>query len=103
MSGALLDVAFDGVVIEWHGPAPFFFVALPADDVAAVRAAARGASYGWGVVPVAATIGDVDFTTSLFPRDGGYLLPLKDVVRRVAGVVPGSVVAVRMRVMRREP
>ena len=36
------------------------------------------ATYGWGVIPVVARIGDVEFETSLFPKDGGYLLPLKD-------------------------
>ena len=90
-------IAFCAEVIEWRGPSPFYFAAIPAGEVAAVREAARTASYGWGVVPVASRVGDVDFHTSLFPRDGGYLLPLKDKVRRAAGVVPGDVVAVEMR------
>ncbi|ONF95136.1 DUF1905 domain-containing protein [Sphingomonas jeddahensis] len=98
----LLDVTFAGAVIEWRGPAPFFFVALPEEEVVGVRAAARVASYGWGVVPVTATIGDTVFATSLFPRDGGYLLPLKDAVRRAAGVTLGNEVVVRMRIEARE-
>jgi hypothetical protein len=50
-----------------------------ADQIAAV---ASQVSYGWGVIPVEARIGAVVFTTSLFPRDGTYLLPLKDAVRK---------------------
>ncbi|MGF7146661.1 hypothetical protein FHS96_000270 [Sphingomonas zeicaulis] len=92
------DFLFEGPVIHWRGPAPFFFVAVPAELVEAIRHAARSLSYGWGVVPVMARIGDAPlFGTSLFPRDGGYLLPLKDVVRRQAGVEPGDLVAISMQ------
>lgn len=94
----LLEIAFAGPVIEWRGPAPFLFVALPDDQVEAVRAAARAASYGWGVVPVTATIGETRFTTSLFPRAGGYLLPLKDKVRRATELTLGDVAVVAMRI-----
>ncbi|PTM96729.1 uncharacterized protein DUF1905 [Streptomyces sp. VMFN-G11Ma] len=33
------------------------------------------------MIPVLSRIGDIDFETSLFPRDGGHLLPLKAAVR----------------------
>jgi hypothetical protein len=95
---ALLDITFTGVVIEWRGPPPFNFVALPDDEVAGIREAARMASYGWGVVPVVAAIGGTHFATSLFPRNGGYLLPLKEKVRRAADVVLGEMVDVALRV-----
>lgn len=91
-------IAFEAEVLHWRGPAPFFFAPVPANQVETVRQAARAASYGWGVVPVAARIGDVDFETSLFPKDGGYLLPLKDAVRRKAGVTAGDTIAVEMAV-----
>ena len=97
----LLEVTFEGDVMGWRGPAPFHFVAVPNEWVLPIRVAAREASYGWGVVPVAVEIGDVAFTTSLFPRDGGYLLPLKGKVRRATGLVVGDVAAVVMRVLAR--
>lgn len=34
------------------------------------------------MIPVAATIGGTRFTTALFPKDGGYLVPLKSAVRQ---------------------
>jgi hypothetical protein len=94
----LADFAFVGVVIEWRGPAPFFFVAVPPEWVGEVRYAARLASYGWGVVPVQAVAGDVAFTTSLFPRDDGYLLPLKAAVRAKGRIGLGDRIAVEIRI-----
>jgi hypothetical protein len=94
----LADIGFTARVIEWRGPAPFYFAAVPEDLVGELHYAARLASYGWGVVPVEASVDGVDFRTSLFPRDGGYLLPLKDAVRRAAKVVPGDSVDIRIRV-----
>jgi len=95
----LADFTFAGDVIEWRGPAPFFFVAVPPEWVAEVRYAARQASYGWGVVPVQAIAGGVPFTTSLFPRDDGYLLPLKAAVREKAKIALGDMIAVEIRVV----
>jgi len=68
-------------MIEWRGPAPFFYVVIPDRICEEIKAAATKLSYGWGVIPVTATIGNTSFTTSLFPKDGGYLLPLKNAVR----------------------
>lgn len=93
-----LQLSFEGEVIHWRGPSPYFFVPLPADGAAEIRRVAKAASYGWGVIPVEAGIGDVGFTTSLFPRDGTYLLPLKDAVRRGANVTAGDRVPVEMTV-----
>lgn len=93
-----MDLHFSGRVIEWRGPAPFYFVPIPEQECADIREVAAVASYGWGVIPVEARIGDVLFETSLFPKDGGYLLPLKDAVRRPTGLGEGDDVAVAMTV-----
>ncbi len=45
-------------------------------------------------------IGDTEFTTALFPKDGRYLLPLKDVVRRAAGIELDQVLTVGLSVGR---
>jgi hypothetical protein len=101
MPELLVDLRFAARVIEWRGPAPFHFLPLPAEHVGEVAWAAREASYGWGCVPVAAEVEGVPFTTSLFPRDGGYLLPLKVAVRRATGLAPGDLAEARMQVVRR--
>ncbi len=89
---------FEAQIIEWRGPSPFFFVPIPARYADELRLLAKAISYGWGVVPVEADIAGVAFTTSLFPKDGGYLLPLKVAVRRKANVTAGDLVAVGMSV-----
>ena len=76
-----MDFTFSAAMIEWRGPAPFYYVPIPKDICEEIKAAAKLISYGWGVIPVTATIGKTTFTTSLFPKDGNYLLPLKNVVR----------------------
>lgn len=93
-----MELAFAGRVVEWRGPAPYYFVAVPDAVSADIRDVAAAASYGWGVIPVEARIGATAFTTSLFPRDGGYLLPLKNAVRRPEELAPGDEVAVAMTV-----
>ncbi|MCD0483594.1 DUF1905 domain-containing protein [Streptacidiphilus sp. ASG 303] len=93
-----MDIAFTGQVVEWRGPSPFFFVPVPEEQCADIRDVAAAATYGWGVVPVEARIGGSTFTTSLFPRDGGYLLPVKDAVRRPQGLATGDTVTVEMTV-----
>ncbi|MFE5677589.1 DUF1905 domain-containing protein [Streptomyces erythrochromogenes] len=93
-----MHIVFDGRVVEWRGPAPFYFVPVPEEHAADVQEVAAMATYGWGVVPVAARIGEVGFETSLFPRDGGYWLPVKNAVRTPLGLVAGDEVTVEMTV-----
>lgn len=101
MPEIIADIAFTGPVIEWRGPAPFYFIAVPDELVGEVSYAARLASYGWGVVPVSASIKGTDFTTSLFPRDGGYLLPLKISVRAAAQIGLDDTIDVRLQISAR--
>ncbi len=57
-----------------------------------IEFAAKGVGY-WVQVPVVLRISDIEFTTALFPRDGRYLLQLKDAVRRSAGIEVDQVLA----------
>lgn len=98
----LMDFEFEGPVIEWRGPAPFYFVAVPEEESVDIKFAAKGVEY-WGQVPVTVRIRDTEFTTALFPKNGRYLLPLKDMVRRSAGIEVDHVVAVAMSVKERDP
>ena len=94
----LASIRFRGEIILWRGPAPYPFVPVPEDHVGEIRYAARLASYGWGVIPVEARIGSVGFTTSLFPKDETYLLPIKVAVQKAAGVTLGDSIDVLMRI-----
>lgn len=77
-----MQLTFDSSVFEWRGPAPFYFAAVPGDECLAIREISSLVSYGWGVIPCSVTIGKTSITTSLFPKQGGYLVPLKDALRK---------------------
>jgi hypothetical protein len=98
-----MESVFSGRVIEWRGPSPYYFVRVPDDESADIREVAAMATYGWGVIPVEARIGEVAFRTSLFPKDSGYLLPLKVAVRKPTGLSAGDDVTVTMTVRLHEP
>ena len=89
---------FEAELIEWRGPAPFVFAPLPVDVSEDIKEAARGLVY-WGQVPVTATIGDTDFDTAMWPREGRFLLPVKVAVQRAERIDVGDVVSgvVRLR------
>ena len=55
-------------------------------------------TYGWGMIPVEARIGSTRWTTSLFPKNGGYVVPLKDLVRNAEQIDVGDTVTVRLAV-----
>lgn len=95
-----MDFEFEGLVIEWRGPSPFYFVAIPEEESADIKVAAQGLEY-WGQVPVIVRIDDTEFTTALFPKDGRYLLPVKDAVRRAEGIELDQAVTVALSVGRR--
>ena len=95
-----MELEFTGDVIEWRGPAPFYYLTVPEDESDDISAVKQEFTYGWGVIPVTCRVAETTWTTSLFPRDGRYLVPLKDAVRSAAGIEPGDRLSVRMRLGR---
>lgn len=87
-----MRLEFEAEVFQWRGPSPYYFVAVPEPMCDDLRVAARDVSYGWGVVPVTVQIGATSWTTSLFPKDGGYLVPLKDRVREAEDIAQDDIV-----------
>lgn len=77
----------------------FYFVRVPEEDSPDIKFAAKGMEY-WGQVPVLVRISGIEFGTALFPKDGRYLSPLKDVVREAAGVEVDQVLDVGLNVGR---
>jgi Domain of unknown function (DUF1905) len=89
---------FRGEIWFWRGPAPWHFVTVPDEQCAELEAIARGVTYGWGCIPVTALIGRTSFQTSLFPRDGQYIVPVKARVRGAEGLELGDTVSVRLTI-----
>ena len=79
-------------MFEWRGPSPFYFVAVPAVEAERIHDVASVVTYGWGVIPATVTIGDTSATTSLFPKDGGYLVPIKNALRLPEKIALGDAV-----------
>lgn len=91
-----MELTITGEVIHWRGPAPYYYVRLPPPQADELHAVSARLTYGWGCIPVSATLGSVRWETSLFPKDDSYLIPLKAAVRREAGVDLGDEVTVTL-------
>jgi hypothetical protein len=77
-----VTLTFEAVLWYWRGPSPYHFLTVPEEQCGELEAIASAVSYGWGMIPVTATIRGTRWTTSLFPKDGGYVVPVKDAIRR---------------------
>ena len=91
-----MELEFTGEIIYWRGPSPYHYVPVPAAESAAIKAVSSQVTYGWGVIPVLAHIDDTAWETSLFPKDGRYLVPVKDLVRKAELLDLGDTVTVRL-------
>ena len=93
-----MQLSFEATVFEWRGPAPFYFAAVPDEECEAIREISSLVSYGWGVIPCSVTIGKTTITTSLFPKQGKYLVPLKDLLRKPEKIVVGDDVRITLNI-----
>jgi uncharacterized protein DUF1905 len=93
-----MDLEFSGEVWFWRGPAPWHFVTVPEAECQDLAATSGFVSYGWGMVPVTARVGATVWRTSLFPKDGRYVVPVKAAVRRAEAIEVGDEVTVALRV-----
>jgi hypothetical protein len=73
-------------------------VSIPAEHADLVNDLAPGVTYGWGMVPVEVRLGRTSWRTSLFPKDGGYVLPLRDSVRSREQVELGDLISIRLTI-----
>jgi hypothetical protein len=93
-----VHLEFSGEVWFWRGPSPFHFVTVPEPECDQLRAASGLVTYGWGMIPAELTLGATRWTTSLFPKDGGYVVPVKNLVRKAERIAVGDTVTVRLTV-----
>ena len=83
-------IEFSGAIWFWKGPAPWYFVTIPAEQSEEIKAISTSVTYGWGVIPVRVRSGRTAWTTSLFPKDGRYLVPIKASVRKAEKLAEGD-------------
>lgn len=75
-------IEFEGRIFYWRGPAPFLFVEVSDEDSQKLKIISERVSYGWGMIPVIARVGATEWKTSLFPKDGRYLVPIRSSVQK---------------------
>lgn len=93
-----MHLEFSGEILYWKGPAPWYFITVPEDECSDLQATSAFVSYGWGMIPVTAQIGATEWTTSLFPKDGRYLVPVKASVRKAERLGEGETVVVLLTI-----
>jgi hypothetical protein len=91
-----MNLEFSGELWFWKGPAPWHYVTVPDEESAEIAAVSAFVTYGWGVIPVKAQIGKTSWQTSLFPKDGLYLVPVKARVRQAEAIELGDQVSVSL-------
>lgn len=87
---------FAGPIWFWKGPAPWYFVTVPEQHSRQIKAMSGFLTYGWGVIPVSVKIGKTTWTTSLIPKDGLYLVPIKAAIRKAEGLNQGDTVTIQL-------
>jgi hypothetical protein len=93
-----VKLTFSGTIWYWRGPAPHYFVTVPEDECAALKSTSSLVSYGWGMIPVRVQIGKTEFKTSLFPKNGSYIVPIKADVRRLEQLLEDDQVVLTLEV-----
>ncbi|MBA3781970.1 MAG: DUF1905 domain-containing protein [Nocardioides sp.] len=91
-----MTLEFEGEMWSWRGPAPYHFVSVPDEECEELQEAAAFVTYGWGMIPVIVRIGETEWTTSLWPKDGGYIVPIKDKIRKAEEIELGELVSIHL-------
>ena len=89
-----MRLRFEGAIWFWRGPAPFHFVTVPAVESEMIHDVASVVTYGWGMIPASVTVGTTTVTTALWPKDGGYIVPIKKALQNSEGLGVDDVVQV---------
>jgi hypothetical protein len=93
-----MSLEFTGKLWYWKGPAPWYFVTVPAKQCRDIKAVSKLVTYGWGVIPVQVQIGETTWKTSLFPKDEAYIVPIRASVRKAENLEEGQKVTVQLEV-----
>ena len=93
-----MNIEFSGEIWVWRGPAPWYFITVPQEQSHDLEAISGFVTYGWGMIPVHVRIGKTGWKTSLWPKDGRYIVPIKASVRKAENLEEGDQVTVRLEV-----
>lgn len=91
---------FTGTIWFWRGPAPWYFVTVPAEQGDDLKAILGFVTYGWGMIPADVRIGKTSWKTALWPKNDSYIVPIKASVRKAENLDEGAEVSVRLEIRR---
>lgn len=91
-------IEFKGEIFYWRGPAPYLFVAVPEEPSREIKAISAAVTYGWGVIPVIAQVGKTEWKTSLFPKEGRYLVPIRMSVQKSENLKVGDNIVIQIEI-----
>ena len=100
MTAATATYTITAPIWRYEGPAGWHFVTLPTEVADEIDVRFEHAHRPFGSLRVHVSLGHVSWTTSLFrdTKSESYLLPIKAVIRRVAGVDAGDTVTLELTV-----
>jgi len=93
-----LILEFSGEIWFWRGPAPWYFVTVPEQQSRDLKAISGIVTYGWGMIPVSARIGNSRWQTSLFEKDELYIVPIKASIRQREDLDLGDQVTIQLEI-----
>ena len=93
-----MEFSFSGEMWHWRGPSPFHFVSMPRQMSDELKEDAARLSYGWGAIAVECRSGDVEWRTSIFPKDGRFIVPIKNAVRFALEVEVGDEIEIDLKI-----
>jgi hypothetical protein len=97
-TGNTLEFLFAAELWYWRGPAPYHFITVPPDAARTIQSVAADVTYGWGMIPAEVRVGDSAWSTALWPKDAGYVVPIKDRYRKAERLTLGDTVAIELTV-----
>ena len=93
-----MEIEIRGKIWFWRGPAPWYFVTVPAKQSRILKEIVGFVTYGWGMIPVDVRIGKTGWKTALWPKDGRYIVPIKASVRNAEHLEEGDKFTLRLEV-----
>lgn len=97
-----MNFEFSGEIWYWRGPSPFHFVTDPDEQCQDIKAISGFVTYGSGMIPAKVQIGNTEWKTALWLKNGRYIVPIKGACRNAEQLELGDTVTVQLEVLRRE-
>ena len=94
----MVTFRFEAVLWEWSSSTSWVFLSLPTDVTDEIRERSTQPRRGFGSIPVAVSIGNTSWTTSVFPHSESdtLILPVKKAVRVAQGLSVGDSATVKL-------